>query len=253
VGFVLLVALGVGAFLFLRPTPTASPTPLAGGVAGTAATPAPDAPATPIAAATPDVAPTPMETPTVAPTPTSVAREDRAPVPGTPGGTAPIADPRPPRGSAPIVPPPPAASEAETILDREPPAEDGRAAGERAAGTYREERGGTGGAFGTNRRFGRRERFPATQRPAERQAIFVLLNVISFEEAYKKTHGRYGNFQEVLPPAVAVGSPRSFQRHGYRFELQADRDEFKVVATPLNMGLRPFVADDTGIVRFADE
>jgi len=43
--------------------------------------------------------------------------------------------------------------------------------------------------------------------------------VISFEEAYKKTHGRYGNFQEVLPPAVAVGSPRSFQRHGYRFEL----------------------------------
>jgi len=77
--------------------------------------------------------------------------------------------------------------------------------------------------------------------------------VISFQEAYKKAHGRYGNFREVLPAAIPVANGTSFQRHGYRFELQAGQGEFRVVATPLAMGLRPFVADDNGTVRFADE
>jgi hypothetical protein len=153
---------------------------------------------------------------------------------GTPGGTV-------------------AAAEPESILDREPPAEDGRAAGDRAAGTYREPRGGGNGSFGTNRRFQARSRFPRTNDPAERRAIFVLLNVISFEEAFQKGHGRYGNFKEVLPGGEALPHPNAFQRHGYRFELQADKGEFRVVATPLQMGLRPFVADDSGIVRRADE
>jgi hypothetical protein len=246
-GLVLLIAMGVAAYLFLRPTPVASPTPVAGPVA-----PTPDAPATPAVETTPfAVAPTPAETPTVAPTPSN---PNAGRVADSGGSLAPIADPRPPRGSAPIVaPPPPVSNEGESILDREPPVEDGRAAGERAAGTYREDRGTGGGSFGTNRRFGRRERFPRTNNPAERQAIFVLLNVISFQEAFKKAQGRYGNFREVLPAAIPVGNPTSFQRHGYRFELQAGGDEFRVVATPLAMGLRPFVADDAGTVRLADE
>jgi len=249
-GLVLLVALGVGAFLFLRPTPGLSPTPVAGPVA----TPTPDAPATPVAEATPAaVAPTPMETPTVAPTPTSGGRGSRVADSAAAGGrTPPVADDGRSGSGAPNVAPPPPA-ESESMLDREPPAEDGRAAGERAAGTYSENRGSTGGAFGTNRRFDRRERFPRTSHPAERQAIFVLLNVISFQEAYKKAHGRYGNFREVLPAAIPVANGTSFQRHGYRFELQAGQGEFRVVATPLAMGLRPFVADDNGTVRFADE
>jgi serine/threonine protein kinase len=247
-GLVLLMAMGVAAYLFLRPPPAASPTPVAGPVAR----PNPGAPATSAVGATAlAVAPTPAETPTVAPTPSN-PRGGRVADSG--GGAAPIADARPPGGSAPnAVPPPAATSEAASILDREPPAEDGRAAGERAAGTYRENRGTSAGAFGTNRRFGRRERFPRTNHPAERQAIFVLLNVISFQEAFKKAHGRYGNFREVLPAAIPVANATSFQRHGYRFELQADQGEFRVVATPLAMGLRPFVADDNGTVRFADE
>ncbi len=134
-----------------------------------------------------------------------------------------------------------------------PTEEDGRAAGEHAAGTYRDSRGGTNSSFGTSRRFGTRARFPRTNQPAERKAIFVLLNVISFEEAYQKMHGRYGTFKEVLPTGDALPHPNAFQRHGYRFQLQADKSEFKVVATPLQMGLRPFVTDDSGIVRFADE
>jgi hypothetical protein len=146
-----------------------------------------------------------------------------------------------------------AADEPEAILDREPPEADGRAAGDHAAETFRESRGGTNSTFGTNRRFGQRARFPRTNQPAERRAIFVLLNVISFEEAYQKMHGRYGTFKEVLPSGDALPHPNAFQRHGYRFQLQADKSEFKVVATPLQMGLRPFVADDSGNVRFADE
>ena len=125
--------------------------------------------------------------------------------------------------------------------------------GDRAAGTYRGSRGGGNGSFGTNRRFPARGRFPRTSDPAERRVIFVLLNVIGFEEAFQKTHGRYGNFKEVLPGVEKLPHPNAFQRHGYRFELQADKGEFRVVATPLTMGLRPLVADDSGIVRFADE
>jgi hypothetical protein len=66
-------------------------------------------------------------------------------------------------------------------------------------------------------------------------------------------HGRYGNFSEVLPNGGSLPHPTLLQRHGYRFELRADKGEFRVVATPLEMGLRPFVADDSGFVRLADE
>jgi hypothetical protein len=50
-----------------------------------------------------------------------------------------------------------------------------------------------------------------------------------------------------------VPSATSLQRHGYRFDLRAEKDSFQVVATPLNLGLRAFVADDTGLVRLPEE
>jgi serine/threonine-protein kinase len=245
--FVLLLAAGVGAFLFLRSRPSPSPTPFSGPGTTPSTTlvalpPSPEA--APSAVATPPVT-NPETSPSTA---TTLAAAHPTPAPTTEAGRR-SARNEPPATTLPPVP----AAEPEAILDREPPQADGRAAGDHAAETFRESRGGTNGTFGTNRRFGQRERFPHTNQPAERKAIFVLLNVISFEEAYQKMHGRYGTFQEVLPSGDALPHPNAFQRHGYRFQLQADKSEFKVVATPLQMGLRPFVADDSGNVRFADE
>jgi serine/threonine-protein kinase len=242
-GLFLLVAVAVGAFLLLRPRPAPSPGPL-GGPATTlaaapsttlAAAPSPGIPASAEPVANTEASPPPVTTP---------ASGREAPLPSG-GGLRRTAAPSPP--PAPVV-----AEDTPSLLDREP-AEDGRVAGERAAGTYRDDRGGRGGSFGTSRRFGSRERFPRANHPAERQAIFVLLNVINFEEAFQRAHGRYGDFKEVLPAGVPVPSPTSLQRHGYRFELKAEKDSFQVVATPLNLGLRAFVADDTGLVRLPEE
>ena len=263
-GFLLLLGVGVAAFLILRPRPAPSPDPVAGPPTTSPATPSTTLAAAPLpSGVAPSAAASPApianaepsgpsatapgagrETPAAA---GSGGRQTARTEPAAAGGAAASAGTKGATGGA------VAAAEPGSILDREPPVEDGRAAGERAAGTYREPRGGGNGSFGTNRRFQARARFPHTSDPAERRAIYVLLNVISFEEAFQKAHGRYGNFQEVLPSAEALPHPNAFQRHGYRFQLQADKGEFRVVATPLQMGLRPFVADDSGLVRLADE
>jgi serine/threonine protein kinase len=258
-GLVLVLAAGAAAFLFMRSRSAPAPTPVAGPVTTEippsttlAALPSPSAVApSDVAPASPAATVEPSPAVATPPTGRRVARNE----PGSTGGVvAGGTRAGPGGGTVNPVPPPPAVNDGpESILDREPPEEDGRAAGEHAAGTYRESRGGTGGSFGTQRRFGTRPRFPRTNVPAERKAIFVLLNVISFEEAYQKMHGRYGTFKEVLPTGEQLPHPNAFQRHGYRFQLEADKGEFKVVATPMQMGLRPFVADDSGNVRFADE
>jgi len=262
VGFLLLVAAGVAAFLLLRPRPVSAPATVAGpGTAPTLAT-----------------APSPLAAAPIAPepTPTAIVPEPASPPPASARDTGVAADGanRPGArtadtssaaaagaagarsagpGTAGVPVPPAGAGEAESVLDREPPPEvDGRAAGDRAAGAYRNGQGGQG-SFGTNRRFRERARFPRASHPAERQAIFVLLNVISFEEAFRRSHGRYGTFTEILPAGAAPPSPTGFQRHGYRFELKADKDSFQVVATPVALGLRPFVADDSGYVQTAGE
>jgi hypothetical protein len=134
------------------------------------------------------------------------------------------------------------------FLDREPPQLDGREAGGRLADNYRNNRGSS---FGTNRRFQAREKFPRNVAPAERRAVAVLLNVIHYEALHYQRTGQYGTFQEVLPRPV--GAANSLEHAGYRFDLTTERDGFRVVATPRAMGLRGFVADDTGFVRFADE
>ena len=40
-----------------------------------------------------------------------------------------------------------------------------------------------------------------------------------------------------------------FERRQYRFELTGEGGEYKVTATPLAIGSRPFLADDSGFVR----
>jgi hypothetical protein len=40
-----------------------------------------------------------------------------------------------------------------------------------------------------------------------------------------------------------------FTRRGYTFVLEAKKDSFEVTAIPNGPGPRPFVGDDTGIIR----
>ena len=73
------------------------------------------------------------------------------------------------------------------------------------------------------------------------------------QQAYQSQNGRYGNLKDLktagllhLDVPFAKGQ---FERRQYRFDLSGDGSEFKVSATPLTQGARPFVADDNGFVR----
>ncbi|HVR70511.1 MAG TPA: hypothetical protein VMT87_06665 [Vicinamibacteria bacterium] len=147
---------------------------------------------------------------------------------------------------------PPARDAVAEMFEREPPQVDGREAGERAAEGYRSDRGSSSNSsFGTNRRFRPREKFPRDVTPAERRGVFVLLNVIHYQALHRQRTGKYGTFQQVLPRQVPSGD--AFEHAGYRFDMTVEPDGFEVVATPLAMGQRGFVADDTGFVRYAGE
>jgi len=166
------------------------------------------------------------------------------------------ADVRPPATIAPppvttrSVEPPPVVDTAFGMLDREPPDLGGRAAGEEIAGTYGQSESNRN--FGTRRNLRARPRLPHGISPPERRAAFNLLNMMRFQEAYQKKTGHYGSFKETLP--VPVPQANVLQHGGYKFELSVDSDGFKIIATPVTMaGLRPFIGDDSGFVRFADE
>jgi hypothetical protein len=138
-----------------------------------------------------------------------------------------------------------------TFLDEEP-AVDGRAAGEALSGQYRNP-GGQGGSFGTSRRLNRRERSPRNLLPLERPAVATIRYIIERQELLKRRAGRYGNLGEMARGAdfrldVPHG-PQSFQRRGYRFEMEGDGETFKVTATALGPNGRSFTGDDSGIIR----
>jgi serine/threonine protein kinase len=146
--------------------------------------------------------------------------------------------------------PPPVADTGFGMLDREPPNLDGREGGEEISGTYGQSESNRN--FGTKRQLNARPRFPRGIANPERRAVFNLLNMMRFQEAYQKKTGRYGSFRDTLP--ITVQQPNVLQNAGYKFELSVESDGFKIVATPLSMGgLRPFIGDDSGFVRFADE
>jgi hypothetical protein len=78
------------------------------------------------------------------------------------------------------------------------------------------------------------------------------------QELYRKRNGRYGNYQELASARllfldVPVQGPREFVRKGYRFELTASAEEFRILATPLGAGPRPFLGDDSGFIRDATD
>jgi len=143
-----------------------------------------------------------------------------------------------------------------SFLD-EPPAEtavDGREAGRQLAEGFRSSSGSHGSSsFGASGRFQARERTPRNLLPAERPAVATLRHVIDAEEAYYRKANRYGPLPELAKagtlfldvPLQASG----FVRRGYRFEMQTTADGFHVTAVPLTPGSRPFIGDDSGIIR----
>ena len=131
---------------------------------------------------------------------------------------------------------------------------DSRAAAEALAPKYRS---GGSSDYGTSRRLRARERVPRNITLTERPAVGTLLHLMFAQGAYHKRSGRYGTFRQL----AAAGALRldvpfgedSFERAGYRFSLTLESDGFRILAQPNAPTGRPFLADDTGLVREADE
>jgi hypothetical protein len=155
--------------------------------------------------------------------------------------------------SAPADPAPRAESSSEyVVLDEEAPAGDGREAGERLAGTYRQGGGTSGGTFGASGRFKARERSPRVLAPAERPAVATIRHLIDRMEAFHRREGRYAGLGDLRAAGLALDVPVSgntFQRRGFRFEVTVESDGFRITATPLSPAGRSFVGDDSGYIR----
>jgi serine/threonine-protein kinase len=249
-GLVLLLALGVGAWVVLRPKDT-KVTDSGGGVSGTGSTRTATPPpvTAPPVTAPPDTAP-PVTAPPPATAPPATTGGGVAP----PATLAPVTQPpatRPPRTAPPATEP---ASPNFVFLDQEPPPMDGREAGERLAGGYRNN-GGTnsGGNFGSSGRFRPRDRSPRDLAVPERPAVATLRHIMDREEALHRKEQKYGTFADLTrATAFALDVPVSgstFQRKGYRFELKVDGNGFEVTALAASPGLRSFMGDDSGIIR----
>jgi hypothetical protein len=136
----------------------------------------------------------------------------------------------------------------------EAPALDGEAAGGRVAGAYSSSQGGgaNAGGYGVGGRLRGRPRSPRIMMPAERPGVATTRYLINAEERYKKKNNRYGSLAELLASGLALDVKTqgdSFTRAGYRFEVTASKDEFKIAAEPQRIGPRHFVGDDSGFIR----
>jgi hypothetical protein len=98
-----------------------------------------------------------------------------------------------------------------------------------------------------------RARVPPDLTPPERPAVATLMHLIAAEEAYHRANGRYAPLPQLVQSRMAqLDVPlagNGFQRRNYRFQLFVEDDGFRVVAMPGGPGGRPFVGDDSGIVR----
>jgi hypothetical protein len=126
---------------------------------------------------------------------------------------------------------------------------DGSTAGE--ALTQRDRSRGSGGFSGT--RLTRRGRFPARIAFSERAAVGTLARLLAAEEAYQNANGAYGTLQDLqragllrLDVPFADGA---FRRARYRFQVTGGPGQFKATASPLTIGPRPFIVDQSGDIR----
>jgi len=139
------------------------------------------------------------------------------------------------------------------FLDSEEPLEnDGRAAGEALAQRYKSDQGGSrGNTFGTTSRFARSQRNPRPNNVNELAAIKTLRYIIDNQEAFHRKNGRYGTLLDLFGrnPLDVPHNGDSFQRRGYRYNLEVTSDGYKVTAMPVQVGPRPFTGYDSGIIR----
>jgi hypothetical protein len=137
--------------------------------------------------------------------------------------------------------------------EEENPQLDGEASGGRVADAYRSSGGNaSAGGYGVGGRLRARARSPRNLARPERPAVATLRYIMNAEEMYKKNSSRYGSLAELLVTRMALDvkpDGDSFVRAGYRFELSPSKQSFEVHASPLSPGLRPFVGDDSGIIR----
>jgi protein kinase-like protein len=196
-----------------------------------------EAPATPAPPTTAPVAPREAATPPPSLQPAPARRADA----GTPAPQLPA------RPTAAAEPPP---APAYAHLDEEP-AIDGTEAGRRVADRFRG--GSSSGGFGASGRMRARARVPPDLTPPERPAVATLMHLMAAEEAYHRANGRYAALPQLVQSRMAqLDVPllgNGFQRRNYRFQLVVEDDGFRVVALPGGPGGRPFVGDDSGIVR----
>ncbi len=137
-----------------------------------------------------------------------------------------------------------------SFLDELPSEEtDGRTSGDALAQKYRS--GGSTGISGA--RFHRRSRIPPRIALPERAAVATLAHLLSAEEAYQRAHGGYATLGELQRAGLlhldVPFTDGAFQRARYRFRLEGSSGEFKATATPLGIGPRPFLVDDSGYIR----
>jgi serine/threonine-protein kinase len=255
-GVVFLVFAGIAAtaawFVFLRK-------PAADGVAQTTSTP--PAPPTVPAASAPatSLAPAvtaPPQTEAAAAPPPSTAAAGAARSTARPAADKPVAAATTRSAEAPPAPSvaPPTSAGPRSFLDEEPaePEADGGEAGRRLAEGYRG-RSTSGSSFGATGRFQQRERTPRSLALIERPAVATMRHVIEAEEAFYRRNNRYGT----LPDLQKAGTlfldvpiqTTAFLRKGYRFEISVEGSGFRLAAVPLSPGGRPFVGDDSGMIR----
>ncbi len=247
-----LVLAAAGWYFFLRkPAQVADVIPTPGPTAPSdAATPAPPPTSSPVVTTTPTAAPA-TPPPVVAQTP--VPPPVTNPPSGQQGQRLPPPTPRPVvvdnGGQEPA---------GRSFLDAEPDeGVDGRAAGEDLAGKYRSGQGTAGSSTGSTTRFRPRDRSPRNLAPVERPAVATIRHVINAQEAYHRKRNRYGSLGEMAAAqALFLDVPfqaNSFRRGGYNFELTVEPDGFRVVSMPTSPSGRPFIGDDSGIIRAGTE
>ena len=255
VGLLLVALVAGGAFFLMRRN---APAPVGPTVAEATPVPSPEAPADSSATQPAEAVPSPVATNTSPPPIEPPAR----PAPQLGGGSAPqpkhpvAPAPAPAKGSgtAPVPAEPEPAGGDFGHLDELPSEEpDGRATGEALAQKYRS---GGGGSSSTTR-FRQRPKIPRGMTMPERPAVATLVYVNSVEEAFHRKQGRYGTLRELHDAGLfALDVPfdaTGFKRARYAFRVTVEADGYRAEAVPQGPIGRPFLVDDSGIVRGLEE
>ena len=232
-GFGFLLAAGGGVWFFLLRKPaseqattglSATPTPLATAVVAATEAPVPATPAPEIASATP------------AATPRATLVEAGRPRSNPPASASAHAGSEAPAEAV------AATNEDYSFLDveTEEPV-NGRELGREVAGQYGS-RNSMGGAYGTQRQLRQRLGAPTPRSPEERPGLRVTHRLKVIETMFRRRTGRYGTLSDLQPARFAPGQT-SFRHLGYRFDVTARADSYRIMAVALRPGLRSFTAD----------